>query len=412
MGVMNEDRLTLYDGLIKTHITNTTVAKETGKGLSTNDYTTTEKNKLAGIANGANKTIVDGSLSYTSTNPVQNKVVNTEFGKKLNTDGDSKDLTNTFVSQDSTNVTQWTNVDVLTSGEKHSSVFNKISTMFKNIRYLYKMLGTADISTLGEGANIGTVTGAISKLNSDFEDLFIENEGAGLHNSIYRGKNLGSSFTDIQKAQVHAGTFHDMWIGDYWVIGGVKYRIAHFDYWLNCGGTQCTQHHVVIVPDSCLYSAQMNDTNITTGAYVGSKMYTENLAQAKEIINNAFGSSNILNHQEFLANATKGTTDPTYESACSWYDSTVDLMNECMVYGSNIFHNVEANGAIPYSYTVDKSQLALFKLDPSKICNRVPWWLRDVVSAAYFAFVNYDGYATCYNASSTIGVRPAFGITA
>lgn len=49
MGVMNEDRLTLYDGLIKTHITNTTVAKETGKGLSTNDYTTTEKNKLAGI---------------------------------------------------------------------------------------------------------------------------------------------------------------------------------------------------------------------------------------------------------------------------------------------------------------------------------------------------------------------------
>ena len=49
MGVMIEDTLTLYDGLIKTHITNTTVAKEDGKGLSTNDYTTDEKNKLAGI---------------------------------------------------------------------------------------------------------------------------------------------------------------------------------------------------------------------------------------------------------------------------------------------------------------------------------------------------------------------------
>ena len=83
MGVMNEDRLTLYDGLIKTHITNSTVAQETGKGLSTNDYTTTEKNKLAGIANCANKTIVDGSLSSTSTNPVQNKVIYTELGKKL-----------------------------------------------------------------------------------------------------------------------------------------------------------------------------------------------------------------------------------------------------------------------------------------------------------------------------------------
>ena len=75
MGVMNEDRLTLYDGLIKTHITNTTVAKETGKGLSTNDYTTAEKNKLAGIVDGANKTIVDSTLNASSENPVQNKVV-------------------------------------------------------------------------------------------------------------------------------------------------------------------------------------------------------------------------------------------------------------------------------------------------------------------------------------------------
>lgn len=53
------------------------VDKVTGKGLSTNDYTTTEKNKLAGIADGANKTVVDSTLSTTSTNPVQNKVVTT-----------------------------------------------------------------------------------------------------------------------------------------------------------------------------------------------------------------------------------------------------------------------------------------------------------------------------------------------
>lgn len=52
------------------------VDKVSGKGLSTNDYTTAEKNKLAGIAEGANKTIVDSALSSTSTDPVQNKVVN------------------------------------------------------------------------------------------------------------------------------------------------------------------------------------------------------------------------------------------------------------------------------------------------------------------------------------------------
>lgn len=51
------------------------VDKETGKGLSTNDYTTAEKNKLSGIEAQANKTVVDSSLSTTSTNPVQNKAV-------------------------------------------------------------------------------------------------------------------------------------------------------------------------------------------------------------------------------------------------------------------------------------------------------------------------------------------------
>lgn len=58
------------------------VAKEDGKGLSTNDYTTAEKNKLAGIATGANKTVVDTSLSSTSTNPVQNKVVKAALDDK------------------------------------------------------------------------------------------------------------------------------------------------------------------------------------------------------------------------------------------------------------------------------------------------------------------------------------------
>ena len=57
----------------------TKVDKVNGKGLSTNDYTTTEKEKLAGIENGANKTVVDTALNSTSTNPVQNKVINTKI---------------------------------------------------------------------------------------------------------------------------------------------------------------------------------------------------------------------------------------------------------------------------------------------------------------------------------------------
>lgn len=51
------------------------VDKVEGKGLSTNDYTDAEKNKLGGIETGATKTVVDSALSASSTNPVQNKVI-------------------------------------------------------------------------------------------------------------------------------------------------------------------------------------------------------------------------------------------------------------------------------------------------------------------------------------------------
>lgn len=49
--------------------------------------TASDKTKLDGIATGANKTIVDGELSASSTNPVQNKVINAELGKKLSLSG-------------------------------------------------------------------------------------------------------------------------------------------------------------------------------------------------------------------------------------------------------------------------------------------------------------------------------------
>ena len=58
------------------------VDKETGKGLSTNDYTTTEKNKLAGIEAQANKTVVDDALSSSSTNPVQNNIITAALNDK------------------------------------------------------------------------------------------------------------------------------------------------------------------------------------------------------------------------------------------------------------------------------------------------------------------------------------------
>lgn len=234
----------------------------------------------------------------------------------------------------------------------------------------------------------------------------IATTGAGAHNAIYRGKSLGSAVTEAQWAAIKAGTFEDMYIGDYWTIGGVVYRIAAFDYYYRAGDTDMTTHHVTLVPDANMYTHVMNDTNITTGAYVGSKMYTEGLTQAKTTINSAFGEAHVLNHRQYLQNAV---TDG-YASGGSWYDSTVELMTEQNVYGGKIFGNQLNGTALPNSYTVDKSQYPLFAFRPDMISNRQWYWLRDVVSASRFAYVNDNGVANYTDASYALGVRPAFSI--
>lgn len=229
---------------------------------------------------------------------------------------------------------------------------------------------------------------------------------AGAHNAIYRGKNLGTSVTAAQYAAIQAGTFDDMYIGDYWVIGGVTYRIAAFDYYLRCGDSDLTTHHVVIVPDSNLYNAKMNDTNTTEGGYIGSAMYKTNLEQAKTTIKAAF-NGHVLKHRVYLTNAVSNGRP----SAGAWVDSEVELMNEQMVYGGSIFMPVPDGTTVPTNYRVEKSQLPLFAHRPDLICNRVTFWLRDVVTASGFARVSGNGNADCNNASYSYGVRPAFSIS-
>lgn len=239
---------------------------------------------------------------------------------------------------------------------------------------------------------------------------------AGAHNAIYRGKSLGSTVTTAQYAAIKAGTFDDLYIGDYWTIGGVNYRIAAFDYYLNSGDTNCTTHHVVIVPDTCLYNAQMHNTssggwesgaaNTTAGGYVGSDMYKSNLEQAKTTIKSAF-SGHVLKHRIYLTNAVANGR----ASGGAWCDSEVDLMCEQMVYGSGIFSPVSDGSNVPANYRVEKSQLPLFQHEPSRICNRNNWWLRDVITASIFAYVNYNGNANYSGASNSNGVRPAFCIS-
>ena len=226
------------------------------------------------------------------------------------------------------------------------------------------------------------------------------------HCNVFRGKNLGGGVSSAQKAAIKNGSFDNLYIGDYWTINGVTWRIADMDYFLRCGDTDFTSHHLVIVPDTPLYTGKMNETHTTEGGYVGSLMYKSGLDQAKTAIAAAFGDL-VTTHRDILCNAVSNGR----QSGGGWFDSTVELMCERMVYGNSVFQPGCDGSFIPYNYTTGKSQFALFRMAPQYISNRQWYWLRDVVSAAHFAHVNNAGYANFDFAGLVRGVRPYFVIS-
>lgn len=257
-------------------------------------------------------------------------------------------------------------------------------------------------------------------------------QNAGAHNAIYRGKYLGTSVLSSAYNAIDAGTFDDLYVGDYWTINGVNWRIAAIDYYLNSGSPVCTTHHLVIVPDTVLYDAQYHITqsgdyesgniaNTTAGGYQMSDMRTGNSSAgwdstnykglyksigALGIIEAAFGAAHILQHRQRLVDGVN-TGRP---SAGAWFDSKVELMSETNVYGCRLLTSMSDGSYIPYNYTIDKSQYPLFAHRPDLINIQDGWWLRDVASDSAFAYVDSAGCASEQQVSYPDGVRPAFCI--
>ena len=261
-------------------------------------------------------------------------------------------------------------------------------------------IGDSSIFMVHDGTGLKRIT---------FEDVkrAMVYPNAGSHNTIYRGKNLGSVVTQAQYTAIRNGTFDDLFIGDFWTIGGIDYRIAAFDYYYNTGDTYCTTHHVVIVPDQSMYTYKMNDNGTTNTGYVGSLLYRTGLQSAKNTIKNAF-NGHILKHRIFLSNsAINGAVTNGI-----WCDSEVDLMSEHMVYGCQIFTFASTAGNNPTNYHAEKTQLPLFRYDPSKIdINHDTWWLRDVTFSTAFAGIHRDGVVFSDVMTNVNGIRPFFCIS-
>ena len=211
-----------------------------------------------------------------------------------------------------------------------------------------------------------------------------------MHRNVFRGKNLGEFITDEQLAAIRDGSFDDLYVGDYWEINGLRYRIADINYWKGVGYQESVQKpHILIVPDTALGSGQMHTSNSTSGGYKSSTMKTVRLNQIANSLPDVFKKI-LISHRMFF----DGT----------WINASVDLMNEVMVHGTYICTD-NSN-----KQTSDTQQLALFRLVPEWKTIGANYWLRNLSSAQTYTLVSQYGDASNDMATSTYGIRPVFGI--
>lgn len=242
-----------------------------------------------------------------------------------------------------------------------------------------------------EGALVtdGTVTWQV--------DSLADGNYTAIHqNGIAGGRDITAYWeSGIMSTNIQAGKFVGMHICDYIIksvtidgttYSNVKFIVMDLDYHMHCGDYETTAHHVVIMPEEALGSAQMNTEHTTAGGYLGSKMWTEHMPKVTAGFEAAFGAAHILEHRELLSNAMdanlKSNAYDGWSGAASgwaWASVKANLANEDMVYGapvlsSSLFDTGECN-----------SQLAAFRLNHGLICSkRYWWWLRSVAYASYF----------------------------
>lgn len=157
----------------------------------------------------------------------------------LAVDGDSKNNTVSFTSGDMTETEEspltWADVELLKTGERQSSLFEKISTMFRNVRYLFKMLGSTDISGIGDG----TCTGALSTLNTDLNNIFYSGQPASVTGSY-------GSYVNVKTWSIVRGTMAILFFSGQ-VTGTIDINLSAFGI---------TKRNIsLLVPEGCILAS-------------------------------------------------------------------------------------------------------------------------------------------------------------
>ena len=287
-----------------------------------------------------------------------------------------------------------------------------------------------ETKTAAETDLVNLEVGQIVATKEDGNELVIPAK-IGEHNGIFRGKCLngnpatmypilpigntkslpGGGYTIEQvMANIAAGNFDDIYIGDYFIDSENKvYRIAGLDTELNKGDTPLTSHHAVIVTDFALTKMGWNSTNTTAGGYQASAVQAYCDGDGQAAIEGVFGAAHVLTVRDLLSSDMNASAaSPGYSellgaaSLCGWYSHKVRLMSEVEVYGTRVWSG-------GYDIGTANEQFPLFRLMPQLATGLYyDYWLSGISSVDYACSVTDKGTAGHHSAGLAYGVRVRF----
>lgn len=190
-----------------------------------------------------------------------------------------------------------------------------------------------------------------------------------MHKSIYRGKNLGTSVTSAQSDTIKNGKFHDIWLGDYWEIGNVKYYVADFDYYYGGARNSSISHHVLVWPSNTFGEAQAFNTtgDLSSIGYANSTVRQALQGSAGDTtayttISTAF-ANHLVTYNDYLSTGIQKDYDQSigWSLQTSVVECTIELPSVGMLFPS-VVTQAHAGGyaTIPSCET----QFALLSLKP------------------------------------------------
>ena len=392
------------------------------------------KNKLVGAGSAYVQTAaVDQTIAGTKTfsKPIVGSVTgssgsctgNAATATKATQDSDGNKITTTYSKNGHTHDDRYyteNEVNKLLTGKANTDHFhNSVKTPDNNhtISFDWSSQVSGFVGLTVDATKQGGIV-TTARLRAQWYAAYPD--GAEAHNAMWGGRDITAAFNNgTVSANIANGTFRDIFPGDYITksvtISGKTYNVnwvvADCDYWCHKGdqGNGMETHHVAIVPQNSIFDARINPTNTTEGGYAGSEMYKKIIPACATGIVNAFGRSHIQTFRDGITDSVDtshvSSGMPQFAGTPGWWGTWVsvncNLMSEKMVYGAPICSAGAADNRMA------TRQMSAFRLSEKLInYNRHAWWLRDVVSSAYFAVVRGGGDAFTGHASNVIGVRP------